>query len=345
MTTPYDLLETGAIINGRAQVIGKFDNGSPEWHAARRGHVGGSEISAIVGLSPFESRFSLWHRKKGELEDVEETPAMEWGTRLEPVVYQKYSESLEEDEFITTGHTFRCLIPGRGWINANPDGIVWAQTEDGEWYIRRVLEIKTSARGEGYGPNGSDGIPIYYRCQVLFYMYCLGVKQADLAALISGVDYRTYKVNYSTEDVEFLMNAGDKFMHELNNNILPDISKDSATYEAVRQINPELDPDLEVVVPTQLGEFYRSVEEAYREIKDLRSGLHAEILDHVGPARVVKLEDGEVLARRQMPGRGDKPYLRYVPAKKPEQVSVMDAYEKEQDRQERLAAMYAPASV
>ncbi|ANA86765.1 RecE-like exonuclease [Gordonia phage Cucurbita] len=339
--TPNDILTQGAVINGRAQVVGKFANGSPEWHAARRGHLGGSEISAVVRLSPFESRFSLWHRKKGELEDIEETPAMEWGTRLEPVVYDKYAESIDPDEYITTGHTFRCLIPGRGWMNANPDGIVWGRNkETGEWFIKRILEIKTSARGEGYGPNGSDGIPIYYRCQVLFYMYVLGVKQAELAALISGVDYRTYPVKYNTEDVNFLTEAGDQFMAELRDDITPSISDDIASYEAVRELNPELDPDLEVTVPIALGERYRSIEEAYREIKDMRHGVHAEILEHAGAARLIKMDDDEVIARRQMPGRGSVPYLRYIPPEKEPKVSVVEAHQDALDTADRRAAMY-----
>jgi len=342
MKTPEELLAPGTVINNRAVVLGNFKSGSPEWHAARRGHLGGSEISAVVRLSPFESRFSLWHRKKDELEDVEETPAMEWGTRLEPAVFDKYSEELAPGEVITTGHTFRCILPGREWMNANPDGIVWAQDErTGEWYIRRILEIKTSARGEGYGPNRSDQIPIYYRCQVLFYMYALGVRKAELAALISGVDYRTYNVDYSTEDVDFLMNAGDKFIADLKNDVTPNLTDDLATYEAVRQLNPELDPDLEVKVPIALGERYRSIEEAYREIKDMRHGVHAEILEHAGAARLIKMEDDEIIARRQMPGRGDKPYLRYIAPPKDAQVSVIEAHEKELEKAETRAAMYS----
>jgi putative phage-type endonuclease len=68
----------------RPTVIGYFEPGSAEWHAARRNGVGGSEIAAVMGLSPYESRFSLWHRKQGMVNPVDENPQMYWGKLLDP---------------------------------------------------------------------------------------------------------------------------------------------------------------------------------------------------------------------------------------------------------------------
>ncbi|MDQ3578214.1 MAG: YqaJ viral recombinase family protein, partial [Actinomycetota bacterium] len=59
--------------------VGDFAPGSPEWHAARAQGLGGSEIAAVLGLSPWESRFSLWHRKTGTASPVVENDIMYWG--------------------------------------------------------------------------------------------------------------------------------------------------------------------------------------------------------------------------------------------------------------------------
>jgi len=75
-----------------ATVLGRWEPGSPEWHAARAHGVGGSEVAAIVGCSPFESRFSLWHRKAALVGPVDETPEMEWGRRLEPAIAAKFMD-------------------------------------------------------------------------------------------------------------------------------------------------------------------------------------------------------------------------------------------------------------
>ena len=53
-------------------VLGWFEPGTSDWHAARANGIGGSEIAAVLGLSPYESRFSLWHRKKGLLHQGDE---------------------------------------------------------------------------------------------------------------------------------------------------------------------------------------------------------------------------------------------------------------------------------
>ena len=60
MTAPVLDTPTGVL-------IGTFSPGSEEWLAARADGLGGSEVAAVLGLSPFESRFSLWHRKAGRV--------------------------------------------------------------------------------------------------------------------------------------------------------------------------------------------------------------------------------------------------------------------------------------
>lgn len=309
MSHPNDFLEPGFILNERAIVVGKFKSGSPEWHAARRGHLGGSEAAAACGLSPWESPFSLYYRKRDLLDDIEVTPYLEWGSRLEQVVFEKYAEDLEPHQAITTGHTFYSMIPGYGWVSANPDGIVWEQDPFGAWNPVRILEIKTSGRGDGYGSVESGVIPVYYRIQVLWYGWTLGVRDAELAALISGNDYRVYDVPHDQDDIDFILKRSSEFWHKLENDIEPDITSDSATYEAVRELNPLINPDLAVEVPASLGEEYLSIEKAYKEIADLRKGVHARIMKEAGTAKMIKMDD-EIIARRQMPGRGDRPYLR-----------------------------------
>ncbi|MGH3923507.1 MAG: YqaJ viral recombinase family protein, partial [Pseudonocardiaceae bacterium] len=86
-----------------ADLLGYFEPGSPEWHTAREDGLGGSEIAAVMGLSPWESRFSLWHRKAGRLDPVQESPEMEWGKRLEDVIAIKFGECHPELDVVRTG--------------------------------------------------------------------------------------------------------------------------------------------------------------------------------------------------------------------------------------------------
>ena len=64
------------------------------WLAARRTGIGGSDISAILGLSPWRSPVHVWLDKTGQAPD--EPPAnaeaMYWGKTLEDVVAREYAQ-------------------------------------------------------------------------------------------------------------------------------------------------------------------------------------------------------------------------------------------------------------
>lgn len=58
-----------------------------EWLAWRRQDVTSTEIAALFGVSPYETAFQLWHRKRGTLDrDVVVTERMEAGRYLEPAI-------------------------------------------------------------------------------------------------------------------------------------------------------------------------------------------------------------------------------------------------------------------
>ena len=59
--------------------------GNPKWHTLRRDGVTASEIAAVLGLSPWDSPFSLYWRKiNGWCAD--DPVDMSTGRRVEPVV-------------------------------------------------------------------------------------------------------------------------------------------------------------------------------------------------------------------------------------------------------------------
>ena len=65
--------------------IVNLKQGSSEWDAFRRIHIGASEAPAIAGVDPYTKPEKLWHRKfTGEKQYV--SPAMRRGTELEPLV-------------------------------------------------------------------------------------------------------------------------------------------------------------------------------------------------------------------------------------------------------------------
>ena len=168
------------------------------WLAERRTGIGGSDAAAAVGLSKWKTPLELWLDKRGELETPESEP-MKWGTLLEPVVRQEYSN--------VTGRTV--VIPNRilrhdrvAFAIFNADGIA-----DNE----RLYEGKTARTGDGWGEPGSADIPQDYLLQVQHGLFVTGLSVADVAVLIGGSDFRLYEVPADPELQGLLISQEAKF--------------------------------------------------------------------------------------------------------------------------------------
>ncbi len=71
--------------------------GSSEWLAFRKNHIGASDASAIMGCSAWKTRNQLWKEKLGLIQDQPVNFAMQRGIDLEPEARQKFSELMNID--------------------------------------------------------------------------------------------------------------------------------------------------------------------------------------------------------------------------------------------------------
>lgn len=277
-----------------ATLIGTFDPGSPDWHAARAQGVGGSEIAAILGLSPWESRFSLWHRKAGNVGPVVENDEMEWGKRLEPVILQKYREVHPDVDFEVRNGTF--APDDRPWQIANPDLLA----------TDRVVDAKFSMFGDGWGEEGTDEVPPHIRCQILWYMDVLDLPVGDLAVLVGGCDFREYRVEYDSAEAAELRAAAREFLASIDAGERPDIDEHSATYTVIKEMHPDIDPT-EVELRNDTARTYISAKHAEKAAKAHAQYATSLVADEMGDAQRA-VWDGQTIATRQARGDGT-PYV------------------------------------
>lgn len=152
------------------------------WLANRRRGIGGSDVAAILGLSPWKSPFQVYQEKRGEIPETPDNPAMLWGRNLESVIRQHYANVTSRQVNVVKDIL---VHPQHSFMLANVDGL----TED-----NRVLEIKTARTAQGWGEAGSDEIPQPYLLQVQHYLAVTSFKVADVAVLIGGSDFRLYEI-------------------------------------------------------------------------------------------------------------------------------------------------------
>lgn len=276
--------------------IGRYPTGSPEWHEARAKGIGGSEIATILGLSPYDSRFALWHRKRGEIGQVEETPAMEWGNRLEDAVICKWVDEHGRDVLT---HPGTYCHKDRPWQIANPDGL----TIDGDV---EVIEAKTSHVPWAWGPSGGGGgdIPVHYLAQTIWYLDTLGLQRAHVAVLIDGYDWRQYVVEHDEAEARMMRDAAKDFLDSIDLGERPDIDGSTSTYEAVRELHPDIDG---TEIETHLAADYAEAIDRLRDAQERKRLTASRLADVMATAQYATYL-GDRFVRRQS-RNGGTPYL------------------------------------
>lgn len=270
-------------------VLGWFEPGTDAWHAARANGIGGSEIAAVLGLSPYESRFSLWHRKKGLIGPVEESEEMYWGKEHEPAICRRFARE-HPDLDVTPAPTY--CHPDRPWQIANPDRLAGPD----------LFEAKTARDDTGWGKEGTAEVPVHYRAQCLQYLDVTGRSRCWLGVLIAGSEYREYVVEYDAAEVQLMRDAGIEFMRTLAADERPSIDGHSATYQAIREIPEGLDP-IDIEIPTLLRDQFYAAQDAAWAAEDELTACKGELLDVIGTGQRAVCERERIATRTVRKGR------------------------------------------
>jgi predicted phage-related endonuclease len=225
---------------------------------------------------------------------------MEWGTRLEPVIIDKFSDNHPELTVHRDVGTWN--HPDRPFQITNPDGIF--ETEDGELGI---LEIKTAM----YEDDWRDGVPRYYETQVQWYMQTFGLKKAWVAVLFHGNSYREYELEANDFAQEIYLTKVQEFMAYMDSDIAPDFDGSKSTLETVRTRHPEID-DTEVEVG-DLGVHYVAALHKYNDANSELNLIKSHVLSAMGQAKKGLVNDELAFVRQSR--SGSTPFLVFKGAK------------------------------
>lgn len=174
-----------------------------EWSEFRRQGVGGSDVAAIMGLSPWRTPLQVWLQKTGrDGGDEPDSEAMYWGRVLEADVARRFAEG--HPELMVRNVNATLVSRDSPWMHANLDRLV--VTADGS---PAVLEIKTASAYKA--DEWEDGVPPYYLTQVMWYLLVTGWHDAFVAVIIGGNRYREYQLIRDDDDVETVRAAATRF--------------------------------------------------------------------------------------------------------------------------------------
>jgi len=197
-----------------------------EWRALRAKGVGGSDVAAILGVSPWTSTYALWCEKTGRCSRDIDTAATRWGKRLEPVIAEAFASETTDEVVALPNGLYRST--GRPYALATPDRVL---CRDG--VAVGVLEIKTAnARN---ATDWRDGPPVHYLAQVAWYQWVTGLREGRLAVLIGGQDFRIFDLPFEDTLGDVFADAADAFWHLVETDEAPPVDGHPATTAALRE--------------------------------------------------------------------------------------------------------------
>jgi putative phage-type endonuclease len=165
--------------------------------------IGSSDAAAVLGLHRYRSPWAVWARLTGLVEDGSaDSNAATRGRRLEPALLSWYAA--DRGVSVTPGPTLDespLVHPDYPWATARPDGL----TDDA------LVEAKTAGKldaARGWGPAGSDVVPIDYRVQTLWQLAVVPRERVDLCAFGTWQDdWRVYSIPYDDRRIPLLLRA------------------------------------------------------------------------------------------------------------------------------------------
>jgi len=239
------------------------------WLEERRKGIGGSDVAAIMGISPWKTAYQVYQEKRGEVKDWKGTEAMDWGKRLEGPIRQWYSD--------TTGRSVR--LPDK--IMYHKEYPFMLASLDGYTDDRRVVEIKTARSGHGWGEPGTNEIPDYYAVQCQEYMLVTGFEVADVPVSIGGGSPVLYEVPANPEVQQLILDACKEFWQRVQDGNPPEpvtYSDAVARFGKVSTVGdvPVTDVDRQRVMDL------RSVREKITELETQEEDLKGKLIISLG---------------------------------------------------------------
>lgn len=162
--------------------------------------IGGSDVSALVGLNPYKTAIDVFARIVDGREDPE-TKAMRRGTLLEPVI-----RAMAAEEFGLQFLGPRKVRP-KEFLRASLDDVIKA--DDGE-EVAEFKSVGPFAAGE-YGEEETDQVPTQHLLQCQMYMSATGLPRARLIALVGTDDLRQYVITADAEIQSMLVESAERF--------------------------------------------------------------------------------------------------------------------------------------
>lgn len=264
-----------------------------EFLQRRRQGIGGSDVAAIMGISPWRTPLDVYLDKTGETPDAPATMAMRIGTELEDlvariycekngVIVQRFNSLLVKDE-ILIGNVDRLVVP-------NGEKIA---SFKGEIRTHKLLECKTSSDFTVW-----EMPPLYYETQVQWYM---GLDDhfelADLSAMfLLSKQHKDYTLERDNETIGNMQQYAKFWWRKY---IVERVPPPATCEEDCKKLFKKSQPKTSVIITDAIAEQiaeYKAADAAEKEAKARKQAAKDVILPFFAENEAIVDAAGKVVA-------------------------------------------------
>tara|TARA_Y100001973_G_scaffold45534_1_gene67797 strand:+ start:716 stop:1726 length:1011 start_codon:yes stop_codon:yes gene_type:complete len=263
----------------------------------RASGLGGTDVAGVLGLHPYKTPLDVYLEKHGEGAPFKMNEAVEMGNKLEPIVADLY---YDRRGLAADGRGLKMFTPGtirhpdHPWAYGSPDRLIF-DAKEGRWLWG--LEIKTTGfRSEHrWGESESNKYPREHLIQCAWYMWITRamcklqgfepVRFWDLCVLITGQEFRHYRIHHDQEIEDWCVEAAREFWHDSIQGSSPPQPETRDASNLVRLWPKDEGYMLEANEDQQqLIRDFQSVDEQIRELETQRDELKTAIKCIIGDA-------------------------------------------------------------
>jgi putative phage-type endonuclease len=229
----------------------------------RKTMLGGTDLAAILGFSPWKTAWDVAAEKKGIIPPTEASERMQWGTLLEDPIAKEYARRTGQRIRRVNEAMRHRTLP---FLGGHPDRLVVGR--------RKGVEVKTVDRGarEWSEPGMPMKVPKAYYVQVQHYLAVTGYEEWDLVPLFGLRAMRIYTIEPNDRVMRSLLERGQDFWERYCiGPDLPPIEPSEAAKAYLREQYPTHDNTL-LIANEQLAETIAK----WREAKSKREAYEKE---------------------------------------------------------------------
>lgn len=197
-----------------------------EWLKVRKLGLGGSDMAAVLGVSPWTSAIDIWIDKTSDEVDEKESEPMYWGNVLEEVVAQEFAKrtglKVRNNNFVLQSEEYPYLL-------ANIDREIVG--------VDAGLECKTANAFKLEEWEG-DNVPDSYYIQCQHYMAVTGKSSWWIACLLGGNTFYYKEIKRNEEVIQIIINSGRAFWELVTSKTMPAPDGSKACSDALKRMHP-----------------------------------------------------------------------------------------------------------